>query len=136
MTNDPPTTGQPINAVVIGVGRMGQHHARNYAAIPGFKLVGVVDSNPENAQKAAQAYACRAFASWPGSMLGLHDTPDEFRYRAPSKHPWFASAWRSCHLGRHIPVFRSPGFSGTNKYSIILVSVSDLVSPGSSTQHG
>ncbi len=52
-----------INAVVIGVGRMGQHHARNYAAIPGFKLVAVVDMNPENAQKAAAAHGCRAFAT-------------------------------------------------------------------------
>ena len=54
-----------VNAVVIGVGRMGQHHARNYAGIPGFKLVGVVDMNPENAHKAADAYGCRAFASVP-----------------------------------------------------------------------
>ncbi len=53
----------PINAVVVGVGRMGQHHARNYAAIPGFSLVGVVDTNPENAEKVSGQYKCRAFAS-------------------------------------------------------------------------
>jgi predicted dehydrogenase len=54
---------QTINAAVIGVGRMGQHHARNYAAIPGFRLVAVVDMNAEAAQKAAKTYNCRAFAS-------------------------------------------------------------------------
>jgi predicted dehydrogenase len=52
-----------VNAAVIGVGRMGQHHARNYAAIPGFRLVAVVDMNPESAHKAATAHNCRAFAT-------------------------------------------------------------------------
>ena len=40
---------QVVNAAVVGVGRMGAHHARNYAAIPGYKLVAVVDMNAENA---------------------------------------------------------------------------------------
>ena len=53
----------PVNAAVVGVERMGQHHARNYAAIEGYKLVGVVDMNAENGQKAADAYKCRAFAT-------------------------------------------------------------------------
>jgi predicted dehydrogenase len=52
-----------VNAVVVGVGRMGQHHARNYASLPGYRLVGVVDANAENAAKAADTYKCRAFAS-------------------------------------------------------------------------
>jgi predicted dehydrogenase len=52
-----------VHAAVIGVGRMGQHHARNYAAIPGFRLVAVVDQNAEAAQKAAQTYNCHACAT-------------------------------------------------------------------------
>jgi predicted dehydrogenase len=52
-----------VNAAVVGVGRMGQHHARNYNLIDGFKLVGVVDTNPENAQRAGQVHKCRAFTS-------------------------------------------------------------------------
>lgn len=52
-----------VNAVVVGVGRMGQHHARNYAGIAGFKLVGVVDKDAESARKAAETYACRAFGT-------------------------------------------------------------------------
>jgi len=51
-----------INAAVIGVGRMGRHHARNYAAIPGYKLVAVADLDPENAKTAAEAHGCRPFA--------------------------------------------------------------------------
>src|SRR5262245_16792821 len=53
----------PIHAVVVGVGRMGNHHARNYAAIPGYKLVAVVDTSVDNARKAADAYGCRHFSS-------------------------------------------------------------------------
>ncbi len=53
----------PLNAVVVGVGRMGQHHARNYAAIPGFRLVAVVDQNSENRIKVATQHKCEAFAS-------------------------------------------------------------------------
>ena len=60
---DQPSAQDVVNAVVVGVGRMGQHHARNYAAIPGFRLVGVIDLIAENARKAADAYGCRAFAS-------------------------------------------------------------------------
>jgi predicted dehydrogenase len=52
-----------VNAAVIGVGRMGQHHARNYASIPGYKLRGVVDTNSENARKTADAFKCRPFAT-------------------------------------------------------------------------
>ena len=52
-----------LNAVVVGVGRMGQHHARNYAKIPDFKLVGVVDLNEANRAKAVGEYGCKGFAS-------------------------------------------------------------------------
>ena len=52
-----------VNAVVIGVGRMGNHHARNYAALPGCTLVAVVDINSENAAAAAETYGCQAFGT-------------------------------------------------------------------------
>jgi predicted dehydrogenase len=55
------TMDTALNAVVVGVGRMGQHHARNYAAIPGFKLVAVVDKSPENREKVSAQYKCEAF---------------------------------------------------------------------------
>ena len=35
---------------VIGVGHLGQHHARLYAALPGSTLVGVVDADANRAQ--------------------------------------------------------------------------------------
>jgi len=52
-----------IRAGVVGVGRMGRHHARVYATMPGCKLVGVVDNNPERAEALAEQYGCRAFYS-------------------------------------------------------------------------
>jgi len=54
---------EALNAVVVGVGRMGQHHARNYAAIPGYKLVAVVDKDTAAAQKSAELYSCKSFDS-------------------------------------------------------------------------
>jgi predicted dehydrogenase len=45
---------------VVGVGHLGQHHARILAAMPGVELVGVVDARPEQAQ--AVAASCRTSA--------------------------------------------------------------------------
>ncbi|MFN3680758.1 MAG: gfo/Idh/MocA family oxidoreductase, partial [Nitrospira sp.] len=36
-----------LRAGVIGVGHLGQHHARLYATLPDVTLVGVVDQNRE-----------------------------------------------------------------------------------------
>ena len=52
-----------LNAVVVGVGRMGQHHARNYSKIAGVKLVAVVDVDEANRAKAVGEYGCAGFAS-------------------------------------------------------------------------
>lgn len=52
-----------IQAAVIGVGRMGQHHARNYASLAGFALAAVVDANRPTAERVAAQYNCRAFAT-------------------------------------------------------------------------
>ncbi|HRJ49330.1 MAG: Gfo/Idh/MocA family oxidoreductase [Phycisphaeraceae bacterium] len=39
--------GRTIRCGVVGVGRMGQHHARVYSNLPGCSLVGVVDANDD-----------------------------------------------------------------------------------------
>ncbi len=48
---------------VIGVGRMGRHHARVYAQAPDTELVGVVDANAERAGDVAEQWGCRHFHS-------------------------------------------------------------------------
>lgn len=48
---------------VVGVGRMGRHHARVYSQLPDTELVGVVDANAERAGDVAEQWGCRHFHS-------------------------------------------------------------------------
>ena len=48
---------------VLGVGHLGYHHARNYAALERAALVGVVDADATRADKAAADFGTRRFAS-------------------------------------------------------------------------
>ena len=48
---------------VIGVGHLGQHHARLYAALDGAELVAVVDSDAERARRHAETHGCEALAT-------------------------------------------------------------------------
>ncbi|MHC4976168.1 MAG: Gfo/Idh/MocA family protein [Planctomycetota bacterium] len=48
---------------VVGVGRMGRHHARVYAQSDSCELVGVVDDNVENRETNAETHACAACES-------------------------------------------------------------------------
>ncbi len=45
----------------VGVGRMGQHHARVYTEMPGIELVGVVDANFDRAREIAERHGVQAF---------------------------------------------------------------------------
>lgn len=52
--------GRPIRCGVVGVGRMGQHHARVYSKdLPGCKLVGVVDATPGRRGEIAEKFDCK-----------------------------------------------------------------------------
>lgn len=46
---------------VIGVGTMGQHHARVYSGLPGAELVGVADTNEQRAREIATSYAADVY---------------------------------------------------------------------------
>ena len=50
-----------IRAGVIGVGHLGQHHARLYASLPGAQLVGVSDESIERAKVVAERHGVRVF---------------------------------------------------------------------------
>jgi predicted dehydrogenase len=43
-----------VRVGVIGVGHLGQHHARLYASLPGSTLVGLVDADPRRAKEVAE----------------------------------------------------------------------------------
>lgn len=47
-------TGHPLRVGVVGVGYLGRFHAQKYAALPGVKLVAVVDANVDRAAEIAQ----------------------------------------------------------------------------------
>lgn len=53
----------PLRAGVIGVGHLGQHHARLYASLPGSRLIGVMDQSAERAQLIADRHDARVFPS-------------------------------------------------------------------------
>lgn len=52
-----------IRCGVVGVGRMGRHHARVYHQLPDTELVGIVDANLERATDVADQWGCRALSS-------------------------------------------------------------------------
>jgi predicted dehydrogenase len=61
-----------IRVGVLGVGSLGQHHARVYTQLEGCTLVGVVDHDPARAKEIAKKNKCEAFAS-PAALLGKVD---------------------------------------------------------------
>jgi predicted dehydrogenase len=63
---------EKIRVGVVGVGALGQHHARVYARLPEVSLVGVVDTLPGRAQEIAGPLATRAFSDY-RELLGKVD---------------------------------------------------------------
>jgi len=54
----------PLKAAVVGVGSMGQHHARVYTALPDTTLVGVADLNADQAEAIAGTYGVPAYTDY------------------------------------------------------------------------
>lgn len=52
-----------IRCGVVGVGRMGRHHARKYAEMDGVELVGVVDDHEDRRETCVETYGCAGFSS-------------------------------------------------------------------------
>lgn len=58
---------QTLRTAVVGVGSLGQHHARNFAEIAQTgksKFVGVCDSNEANTRRIAAENDCESFTDW------------------------------------------------------------------------
>jgi predicted dehydrogenase len=55
----------PVPVAVVGVGALGQHHARVYAELPEARLVGVHDLDPSRAAATAERYGVRVFPDLP-----------------------------------------------------------------------
>lgn len=54
---------EKITCGVIGVGYLGQHHARIYSSLPGVEFAGVYDTNPARAAEITTMYGGKCFAS-------------------------------------------------------------------------
>lgn len=52
---------RPIRVGVVGVGALGQHHARVYAGLPGVRLAGIYDVDRPRAAEIAGRHGTRAF---------------------------------------------------------------------------
>lgn len=53
----------PMPVGVVGVGALGRHHARHFAALHGTELVGVFDTDADRAARVAEEAGTRAFTS-------------------------------------------------------------------------
>ena len=60
--NSKPGSGR-IRCGVAGVGSLGQHHARIYAALPGAELAGIFEPNDARAAEICAKFNCRRFAT-------------------------------------------------------------------------
>lgn len=49
---------EEIRIGVVGIGHLGGYHLQKYHRIPGCRIVGVYDADPQRAQKAADLYGC------------------------------------------------------------------------------
>lgn len=70
-----------IKVGVIGVGYLGQHHARIYSEIDGAELVGVADIRRERAETIAKQYRCEAVHDYRDFL----DTVDAVSIVTPTK---------------------------------------------------
>jgi predicted dehydrogenase len=82
--------GRPIRCGVVGVGRMGRHHARVYAKdLAGCTLVGVVDASRDRREDLAEKFNCRALERVDQLLdLGV----DAVSIATPTVHHWEAAA--------------------------------------------
>jgi predicted dehydrogenase len=64
-----------IRIGVVGVGHLGQHHARKFQAIEGACLAGIYDRNPQRAHEIAEKLETQAFESYQ-ALLDATDAID------------------------------------------------------------
>jgi predicted dehydrogenase len=69
-----------VKVGVIGVGYLGQHHARIYSGMAGVELVGIMDESVERASEIGEAFSCTVY----GEMEGLIRECDALSIAAPT----------------------------------------------------
>jgi predicted dehydrogenase len=69
-----------VRVGVVGVGALGQHHARVYADLPGASLAGIYDADPSRAAEVAARHGVPAF----GQLRELTDAADAISVAVPT----------------------------------------------------
>jgi predicted dehydrogenase len=71
-----------LRAGVIGVGHLGQYHAQKYAALPDIDLIGVIDTDPQQASHVASTLNTRSYTDY----HELLDQLDLVSIAVPTEH--------------------------------------------------
>ncbi len=87
----------PLAVGVAGVGSLGFHHARHYAALPEVKLAGIYDTRPERAAEVAAQLKTTAFPSYDA----LLDATQAISIVTPTPEH-FAAGMKALARGRHV----------------------------------
>lgn len=90
-------SSKKIKCGVVGVGHLGQHHARIYQKLPISDFVGVYDLNQERAKKIAKKYKCTHF----NSLEKLGESCDAISVAVPTNEH-FSVAITLLQLGCHL----------------------------------
>lgn len=92
---------------VIGVGYLGQHHARIYSELENVRLIGIFDTDYKRSEEIAQKYGCASYAD----LRNLLDKVDAASIAAPTTEH-FKIAIECIKAGKDIliekPVTQSP----------------------------
>jgi predicted dehydrogenase len=72
---------EPVAVGVVGVGSMGQHHARVYESLPEANLVGVADADADRAAEIAAQYGTAAY-----DLEGLLDRVEAVTIAVPTQY--------------------------------------------------
>ena len=108
-----------MRTAVIGVGHLGQHHARILSTLPDVELVGVVDPNPDQAAAVAARLDTRAYRS----HEPLLDTVDAVSIVTPTVHHHAVAA---AFLRRGVPVLVEKPVCRTVAEANDLIALADL----------
>ena len=104
----------PLRAGVIGVGHLGQHHARHYATLPGVTLAGVYDASPDRAKLIAARHGVQAWAG----LDEMFTQVDLVSVAAPtSAH--FAAAKACLEAGKHVLVEKPIAVTSAEAHELV-----------------
>ncbi len=105
---------KPLRAGVIGVGHLGQHHARHYATLPGVTLTGVCDAAPDRAKMIADRHGVQAWTD----VVDLLKHVDLVSVAAPtSAH--FAATKVCLEAGKHVLVEKPIAVTSAEAHELV-----------------